>query len=164
MGTEVDQNQDSISVFSEKIATGKRAQVTKEFMIMARVESLILGKGMEDAIERASAYLEAGADGIMIHSRQKSPEEILQFCSLYKKLPYNSPLVVVPTSYAQIREQQLIEAGVKVVIYANHLIRAAFPSMQKTAQSILQNNRCHEASEDHCMPIKEIINLIPAEF
>lgn len=163
-GTEVDQTQDSIQDFSEKIATGKRAQISKEFMIIARIESLILKKGIDDAIQRAQGYLRAGADGIMIHSTEKKPDEILEFCRRYKELKLTAPLVVVPSSYATIYEKELIAAGVKIVIYANHLIRSAFPSMKKTAESILTNERCHEASQEICMPIKEIITLIPAEF
>lgn len=162
-GTDVDQSQDSIESFSDKISTGKRAQITKDFMIIARIESLILGKGVDDAIQRAEGYLKAGADGIMIHSSEKNPANIFEFCERYAKLGFQAVLVVVPTSYAQVTEAELVSRGVKIVIYANHLLRSAFPAMQIVARSILENGRCLEASEK-CMPIKEIINLIPAQF
>ncbi|MBL6990384.1 MAG: phosphoenolpyruvate mutase [Bacteriovoracaceae bacterium] len=159
-GTDAKQKQDTISDFSHKISKGKQAQVTEDFMIIARIESLILKTGLEDALTRARSYIEAGADGIMIHSKEKTPQEILAFCNEYKKFDTKVPLVVVPSTYSTITEDELIDAGVKIVIYANHLLRSAFPAMQKTAQSILTHKRCFEASEA-CMPIKEIITLIP---
>lgn len=159
-GTDVEQTQDTIEDFSYKISAGKRAQITDDFMIIARIESLILKKGLEDAIKRAKAYIGAGADGIMIHSKEKSPDEILEFCKEYSKLDYKVPLVVVPTTYNEITEKELIEAGVSVVIYGNHLLRSAYPAMVKTAERILQNGRAYEA-EDMCMPIKDILTLIP---
>jgi len=159
-GTDVEQEQDSIENFCYKIKKGKEAQVTKEFMIIARIESLILKKGMEDALKRARAYIEAGADGIMIHSKEKDPSEILEFCAEFNKFPYKVPLVVVPSTYSSITEKELIDAGVRVVIYANHLLRSAYPAMLKTAETILQNSRCHEAN-DYCLSIKEILKLIP---
>ena len=160
-GTDVEQEQDSIEDFSAKINAGKRAQVTEEFMIIARIESLILDKGMPDALERARKYIEAGADGIMIHSKRKSPEEILTFCKEYTRFVRQVPLVVVPSTYSQITEEELIQAGVKVVIYANHLLRSAYPNMLKCAISILQNHRAKEASDEFCMPINDILTLIP---
>ncbi len=159
-GVEVDQYQDSMEAFSEKIRQGKAAQVTPDFMIIARIESLILESGMEDALARAEAYIEAGADGIMIHSRSDSPAEILEFASKYHKLPHRVPLVSVPTAYASVSEQQLYEAGFKIVIYANQLIRSAFPAMVSVAESILQHERCEESNKI-CMPFKTIINMIP---
>ncbi len=162
-GTDVDQTQDSIEEFSDKISMGKKAQVTKDFMIIARIESLILGKGQRDAIKRAESYINAGADGIMIHSSSKDPKEVLDFCAEYKEKFSGVPLVVVPSTYAQVTEKELIEAGVKIVIYANHLIRSAFPAMTKTAESILEHGRCLEAGAA-CMPIKQIITLIPETF
>src|SRR5690606_16677539 len=116
LGTSVNQSQDSVENFCLKIAAGKRAQVSDDFMVIARIESLILGKGMDDAITRAKAYLAAGADGIMIHSREKSPDEVLEFCRLYRELPDRRTLVVVPTSYNSITEQELADAGVNIVI------------------------------------------------
>ena len=160
-GTTVPQKQDSIEHFSQKIHEGKISQVTDEFMIIARVESLILEKGMDDAILRSQAYIDAGADGIMIHSKNKDGKEIIKFCNSYKKLSNRVPLVVVPSAYAHIKESELIDLGVNVVIYANHLLRSAYPSMVNVAESILKNNRCKEASEDYCMSIKDIITLIP---
>ena len=159
-GTEVEQTQDTVEHFCEKLAAGKRAVNTSDFMIIARIESLILKKGMEDAVCRAKAYIEAGVDGIMIHSREKTPDEIYEFCSRYHTLEKKVPLVVVPTSYSQITEHELKEHGVNVVIYANHLIRSAYPAMVNTANMILKNERCSEANE-MCMSIKEILNLIP---
>ena len=159
-GTEVPQTQDSIGGFSNKISQGKKAQVTNDFMIIARIESLILKKGMWDALLRARAYIEAGADVIMIHSKEKDPKEILDFCKEYSKFDSKVPLVAVPSTYNQITEEELMNAGVNVVIYANHMIRSAYPNMVKTAESILLNERAYEA-EEYCMPIKDILNLIP---
>ena len=160
-GTSVKQTQANPNEFAEKITMGKRSQITEDFMIIARIESLILKQGVDDAIKRAKIYAEAGADGIMIHSKDKTPDQIIEFCEKYKKEKIGLPLVVVPSTYSKITEKQLIKLGVKVVIYANHLLRSAYPSMVETAQSILKNNRCEEASKKKCMPIKEIINLIP---
>ena len=159
-GTEVEQHQDSIENFSKKIREGKQAQVTDDFQIIARIESLILKKGKEDAIERAKAYIKAGADGIMIHSKEKTPDEIIEFCRLYRDIPKRVPLVAVPSSYSQITEEELTSLGVNIVIYANHLIRAAYPAMVKTAKSILKNKRCYEASQD-ILSINDILTLIP---
>lgn len=160
-GTEVEQNQDSIEDFCAKIREGKAARVTDSFMIIARIESLILEKGQEDAMRRAKAYLEAGADGIMIHSRSKSFDEIRTFCEAYHRLPNCKPLVVVPSSYNHVTEEELAASGVNVVIYANQLLRSAYPAMVKTAESILTHHRAKEASEEYCMKIKDIITLIP---
>jgi phosphoenolpyruvate mutase len=159
-GTDVPQTQDTIENFSYKISAGKRARVTEEFMIIARIESLILKKGIEDALIRANAYIDAGADGIMIHSKEKDPSEILEFCNKYKAINNRVPLVVVPTSYNTIYEEELIEAGVNVVIYANQLLRSAYPAMVDVAKLILEHGRGFEADEK-LMPIKEIITLIP---
>ena len=158
-GTEVTQTQASIEDFSSKIAAGKKAQLTDDFMIIARIESLILEKGMDDALERAKAFVEAGADGIMIHSRKKDPAEILEFCDKFRENDKKTPIVVVPSSFNVITEEELASHGVNIVIYANQLTRAAFPAMQRTAESIL---RCHRAKEadDQLMPIKDIITLI----
>lgn len=159
-GTDVPQTQDSIENFCHKIREGKKAQATDDFMIIARIESLILGQGMDDAFNRAKAYLEAGADGIMIHSREKTPDEIFEFCELYKTLENRKPLVVVPSSYNQVAEQELIDRGVNVVIYANHLLRSAYPAMMETAKSILTHQRSAECDE-RMLSIKEILELIP---
>ncbi len=158
-GTEVEQTQDSIENFCEKIAAGKKAQLTDEFMIIARIESLILEKGMDDALARARAYVEAGADGIMIHSRKKDPSEILEFCDLFRSDDKDTPIVVVPSSFNTITEAELASHGVNIVIYANQLTRSAFPAMQKTAEDILRFHRAKEV-DDRLMPIKEIITLI----
>ncbi len=159
-GTEVAQTQDDIEDFCEKIDTGRRARVTDDFMVIARIESLILDKGQDDAIRRASAYIEAGADGIMIHSRRKTVDEVAEFCSRYRKLSTRVPLVVVPSSYNSCHESELQEMGASVVIYANHLLRSAYPAMLNTAESILQNGRSLEA-DDKLLSIKEILKLIP---
>lgn len=158
-GTEVEQTQDSIENFCEKISAGKKAQLTDEFMIIARIESLILEKGMDDALARARAYVKAGADGIMIHSRKKDPSEILEFCDLFRSDDKDTPLVVVPSSFNTITEEELASHGVNIVIYANQLTRSAFPAMQKTAEDILRFHRAKEV-DDRLMPIKEIITLI----
>jgi len=159
-GTDVEQTQDTIEAFSAKITAGKHAQATDHFMIIARIESLILGKGVDDAFERARAYLDAGADGIMIHSRQKTPDEVFAFCRRYNELENRKPLVAVPTSYNQVTEQELTDHGVNVVIYANHILRAAYPAMLRTARSILAHGRSLEA-EPELLSIQEILELIP---
>lgn len=158
-GTEVEQTQDSIENFCEKISAGKQALRTEEFMIIARIESLILERGMEDALKRAFAYVGAGADGIMIHSRKKSPDEILEFCRLFREKDAKTPIVVVPTSFNSITEEELAAAGVNIVIYANQLTRSAFPAMQSTAVEILKNHRALEV-DTRLMPFKDIIRLI----
>ena len=158
-GTEVEQTQDSIESFSAKIRAGKEAQLSDDFMIIARIESLILERGMEDALKRAFAYVDAGADGIMIHSRKKDPEEILSFCDKFREKDQDTPIVVVPTSFHSITEEELSKHGVNIVIYANQLLRAAYPSMKNVAESILLHHRAKEADEN-LMPIKEIISLI----
>ncbi|TFB10927.1 phosphoenolpyruvate mutase [Candidatus Marinimicrobia bacterium MT.SAG.4] len=159
-GTDIEQTQDSIENFSSKISSGKKVQVTDDFMIMARVESLILKAGLNDALKRSEAYIKAGADAIMIHSKEKSADEIIDFCKEYSKFDLKVPLVVVPSTYSHITESELSKMGVGIVIYANHLLRSAYPTMLNTAESILKNERALEADEQ-CMPIKDIINLIP---
>jgi len=161
-GNEVVQTQDSIENFCEKIRAGKAAQKTSEFMIIARIESLILEKGMEDALLRAFAFTDAGADGIMIHSRKKDPTEIFEFVKRFREKNTTTPIVVVPTSFNQVTEQEFADAGVNIVIYANQLTRTGFPAMQNAAKTILENHRALECDK-MCMPIKEIINLIPNE-
>lgn len=158
-GTEVQQTQDSIEHFCEKISAGKKIQLTDDFMIIARIESLILEQGMDDALKRAFAYVAAGADGIMIHSRKKSPDEILEFCDLFRKKDKTTPIVVVPSSFNTITEDELAEHGVNIVIYANQLTRSAFPAMEQTAKDILKYHRAKEV-DSRLMPIKDIISLI----
>lgn len=158
-GTEVKQTQATIEEFSEKIRAGKKAQLTDDFMIIARIESLILERGMEDALARARAFVEAGADGIMIHSRKKDPAEIVEFCDKFRAEDKTTPIVVVPSSFNTITEAELAEHGVNIVIYANQLTRAAFPAMQKTAEDILKYHRAKEV-DDRLMSIKDIITLI----
>ena len=159
-GTDVAQKQDDIASFTHKISMGKAAQATDDFMIIARIESLILDQGVDDAVKRAGAYIDAGADGIMIHSRRKEPAEIFEFCERYNALPRRQPLVVVPSSFSQVTEEQLIAQNVNIVIYANHFMRAAYPAMRKVAESILHNQRAHEI-ETELMSIKDILELIP---
>lgn len=161
-GTDAVQTQDTIDGFCAKIRAGKSAQVTRDFMIIARIESLIAGKPVEDALERAFAYVEnGGADGIMIHSRNKDGMDIKEFCMRFRERDSHTPIVVVPTTYAHIREDELASWGVNIVIYANHMLRSSYPAMVKCAEMILENERCMEASKQYCMPIKEILNLIP---
>ncbi len=161
-GTEVEQTQDSIENFCEKIIAGKKAQKTKEFMICARIESLILERGMEDALERAFAFAGAGADAIMIHSRKKDPAEIFEFVEKFRAKDAVTPIVVVPTSFNSVTEAEFKARGVNVVIYANQLTRSGFPAMQNVAKTILENHRAKEA-DDMCMSIKDIITLIPEQ-
>lgn len=159
LGTDVPQDQDSIAGFSAKIALGRRACVSDDFMIIARVESLVLGRGVEDALTRARAYVDAGADGIMIHSRAPDPGEIFEFCERYRKFEDRVPLVVAPSTYSAVREKELASAGVQVVIYANHLLRAAYPAMVRTAEEILRQGRAADA-EAELMPIRDLVRLI----
>ncbi len=159
-GNDVAQTQDSIENFCHKIKVGKSAQISKEFMIIARIESLILEAGMEDALNRAFAYIDAGADGIMIHSRLKDPTEIKEFVSKFREKDSSTPIVVVPTSFNSVTTDEFAKMGVNVVIYANHMLRAAYPGMMKVAKTILKHKRSLEAEPD-CMPIKEILELIP---
>lgn len=158
-GTEVEQTQDTIENFSAKIKAGKKVQLTDDFMIIARIESLILEAGMDDALERAHAFVKAGADGIMIHSRRKEPDEILTFCDKFREDDKETPIVVVPSSFNTITEEELGEHGVNIVIYANQLTRSAFPAMEETAKDILRYHRAKEV-DDRLMPIKDIISLI----
>lgn len=161
-GTEVVQTQDSIENFCAKIRAGKRAQRTKEFMICARIESLILEQGMDDALNRAFAFAEAGADAIMIHSRKKDPSEIQEFIEKFRAKDKTTPIVLVPTSFNSITEEEWKERGANIIIYANQLMRAEVPAMQKAAKIILENHRAEEC-DSMLMPFKDIIRLIPAE-
>ena len=158
-GTSVEQTQDSIENFCAKIKAGKQAQLSDDFMIIARIESLILGKGQKDALERAFAFRNAGADGIMIHSRREESDEILAFCDAFRAEDKTTPLVVVPSSFNSVTETELSSHGVNIVIYANQLLRAAFPAMEEVAKSILIHHRAKEA-DDSLMPISQIITLI----
>lgn len=160
-GTDAVQTQDTIEGFCSKIKAGKEAQVTRDFMIIARIESLIAGKPVEDALERAFAYVAAGADGIMIHSKNKDGMDIKEFCQRFREEDNHTPIVAVPTTYAQFTEEELGSWGINIVIYANHMLRSAYPAMVKCAERILETTRCQEASEEYCMPIKQILNLIP---
>tara|TARA_Y100000385_G_C13093318_1_gene639953 strand:+ start:1403 stop:2707 length:1305 start_codon:yes stop_codon:yes gene_type:complete len=159
-GIEAKQTQDSIEGFCDKIQKGKLAQVSDDFMIIARIESLILEAGMSDAIQRAKAYVNAGADGILIHSKSKKPDEVIEFARQFREFNQGTPIVVVPSTYSHITSSELESAGINVVIYANHLLRGSYPAMSKIAESILYNSSSKEADK-LCMPIKEIINLIP---
>ncbi|MFA5450401.1 MAG: phosphoenolpyruvate mutase [Dehalococcoidales bacterium] len=161
-GTEVDQTQESIEKFCEKLSAGKRALKTKDFYMIARIESLILEKGMDDALKRAFAYVEAGANGLMIHSRKKDPGEIFQFCEAFRKQNTIVPIVVVPTTFNTVTEDEFAAKGANIVIYANQLTRSGFPAMQNVAKTILSHKRAKEADE-LCMPISEILTLIPVD-
>ena len=160
-GTDAVQTQDTIEGFCTKIKAGKNAQITEDFMVIARIESLIAGKPVEDALERAFAYVAAGADGVMIHSKNKDGMDIKEFCECFRAKDTHTPIVAVPTTYNQFTEEELAEWGINIVIYANHMLRSAYPAMVKCAESILVNSRSLEASEQYCMPIKQILNLIP---
>lgn len=160
LGNDVEQFQDNIQDFCDKITAGKKAQITQDFMIIARIESLILEKGQKDALERAFAYRDAGADGIMIHSRQKSPSEILEFIASFRQSDSDTPIVVVPTSFNAITAKELGEAGANIIIYANQMLRSSFIAMNEVAQGILRYDRSKEI-EDKCMSVKDILRLIP---
>ena len=159
-GNEVKQEQDTISNFCNKIRMAKKAQRTDDFLVIARIESLILDKGMDDAFKRATEYTSSGADGIMIHSRNKDGDEIIEFIKKFRKVDKNSILVVVPTSFNKIKFEEFRNLDVNIVIYANHMLRSAYPNMKKVTHDILKNGRTFESEKD-CMPIKDILNLIP---
>lgn len=159
-GTAAKQELDTIEHFCDKIRAGKGAQVTPDFMIIARIESLIAGHSMEEALERADAYVKAGADGIMIHSKNKSGEDIHEFITRFRQVHHRIPIVVVPTTYDHVTDTELSEWGANVVIYANHMLRSAYPAMKNCARTILEHGRALEV-RDLCMPIKEILELIP---
>lgn len=161
-GTDANQTQDSIEGFCAKISACKAAQKTKDFMLIARCESLILDQGMEDALVRCCAYVEAGADGIMIHSCKKDGMEIKEFCDKFRKCYCSVPIVLVPTTYNCVTDDELAAHGANIIIHANHMIRSAFPAMQKTAVSILEHDRSKEA-DANCMPISQILTLIPSD-
>nr|MCR5297318.1 phosphoenolpyruvate mutase [Clostridiales bacterium] len=162
-GTEVEQTQDSIENFCQKIRAGKKAQRTADFMICARIESLILERGMDDALIRAKAFTEAGADAIMIHSRKKDPAEIFEFIERFRKDDQTTPIVLVPTSFNSVKEEEWKQRGANIIIYANQLMRAAVPAIQRAAETILENHRAEEC-DAQLMPFKEIIRLIPEEM
>lgn len=159
-GTDAGQTQSTVEDFCMRLSIGKQAQITDDFMIIARIESLILDKGMDDAVRRAEAYIDAGADAIMIHSRRKEPDEVFEFCERVRTLPEQVPIVAVPTSYHQVSEQELIEHGVSVVIYANHMLRAAYPQMVRVAETVLRHGRALEA-EPLLAPISDALRIIP---
>lgn len=160
-GTDAVQTQDTIEGFCNKIKAGKDAQITRDFMIISRCESLIAGKSVDDALERCHAYVAAGADGVMIHSKNKDGQDIKEFCQRFREKDNHTPIVAVPTTYNQFTEEELAEWGINVVIYANHMLRSAYPAMVKCAERILETSRSLEASDEYCMPIKQILNLIP---
>ncbi|HCU83987.1 MAG TPA: phosphoenolpyruvate phosphomutase, partial [Methylophilus sp.] len=159
-GNEVPQLQDEIEPFCEKIMAGRAARVSDDFMVIARIESLILEKGIADAVKRAQAYVGAGVDGIMIHSRQKAPDEVFEFAKIFKSEFPTIPLVCVPTSYNKVTEEELAAHGFNLVIYANHMMRAAYPAMQNAAMEILKNGRTAEI-EASLMSINDVLELIP---
>jgi phosphoenolpyruvate phosphomutase len=159
-GTDVKQTLEEPEVFASKIRAGKRACMTKDFLIFARLESLIAGYDVQHAMERAKIYVEAGADGVMIHSKEKHGKDIIEFMTEFRKYSKDIPIVVVPTSYNHFTEKELHEKGATIIIHANHLLRSAYPAMLKTAETILENGRSKEADQ-YCMPIKEVLRLIP---
>tara|TARA_B100000886_G_scaffold337037_1_gene296965 strand:- start:1166 stop:2479 length:1314 start_codon:yes stop_codon:yes gene_type:complete len=160
LGTKIKQEQENIKIFSNKIEIGKKSCSSNKLMLIARIESFILNKGLNDAFKRANAYINAGADGIMIHSKDKSPKDIIKFADKFKNKFPNIPLVAVPTSYNKTKETQLRNSGVNIIIYANHLLRAAYPAMANTALEILKNKRSYEA-EKKLLSINKILKLIP---
>ncbi len=160
LGTDTEQTQEDIGVFCSKIRAGRAALISPDFMIIARIESLILERGMDDAVTRALAYVEAGAHGIMIHSRKKSPDEIFEFARIFRQHHPHVPLVAVPTSYNHVTEKELEKHGFNVVIYANHMLRSAYPAMKTNARSILKHGRSLEIDSE-LISINDILELIP---
>jgi phosphoenolpyruvate phosphomutase len=163
LGTDVFQQQEDINSFCRKIRIGKAAQITQDFMVIARIESLILEAGMDDALTRAHAYIEAGADGVMIHSRLGDPSEVLEFAQKFKAEHRNVPLVCVPTSYSQTSFDDLQAAGFNIVIYANHMLRSSYQAMRSVAEGILRHGRSHEV-ESNCLDVKELLSVISPGF
>ena len=159
-GTEAMQELADVEDFCHKISEGKKAQVTKDFMIIARLESLIAGHSVDEALERAFAYVKAGADGVMIHSKEKHGKDIKEFCERFRKEYEKVPIVLVPTTYNQFTEKELASWGANIIIYANHMLRASYPAMLKAAQTILEAERSLEVN-DMCLSIKQILELIP---
>jgi len=159
-GTDRKQQLEDVGVFQEKIRMGRSACFSNDFMVIARLEALIAGYGVQEALDRAAAYIDADVDGIMIHSKEKRPDEVVEFLNEYAKFSKRVPLVAVPTTYNSITEDELQDLGVNVCIHANHLLRAAYPSMMSAAETILQNSRSKEA-DSICMPVKQILTLIP---
>ncbi|MEE1165622.1 MAG: isocitrate lyase/phosphoenolpyruvate mutase family protein, partial [Treponema sp.] len=159
-GTEAKQVLATEEEFCEKIAAGKKAQVTKDFMIIARIEEIIAGYSVDEALNKAFAAVRAGADGVMIHSKDKSGMDIKEFCERFRKEYSGIPIVLVPTTYNQFTEDELAAWGANIIIYANHMLRASYPAMQRVAEKILAAERSLEVNDD-CMPIKQILELIP---
>jgi phosphoenolpyruvate phosphomutase / 2-hydroxyethylphosphonate cytidylyltransferase len=159
-GSDVEQTQSSIEDFCMRLTSGKRAQITDDFMIIARIESLILDKGVDDAVKRAEAYVEAGADAIMIHSRRKEPDEVFEFCERAQAVRDQVRLVAVPTSYHQVSENELADHGINMVIYANHMLRGAYPQMVTVARTILEHGRALEA-DPYLTSIEDVLRIIP---
>jgi len=159
-GTDVVQTLEDPEIFANKIRMGKQALTTRDFLIFARLESLIAGKDVDDAMKRAKLYIEAGADGVMIHSKSKTGEDIIEFMRRFREYSKDIPLIVVPTAYNHFTEEELAEKGANIIIHANHLLRSAYPAMVKAAESILTHGRSKEADE-FCLPIKKVLTLIP---
>ncbi len=151
---------EDIDVFADKIRQGKKALITDDFMIIARIESFISGESLEDALERADAYIKAGADGIMIHSYKNDGKEIMDFLEVFKKKYPSIPVILVPTTYSQFTESELKDRGCNIVIYANHLLRSAYKNMVQTAEKILKDERSMEASNEYCVSMKEVLNIV----
>ena len=159
-GNEVPQTLDDPRAFGEKITAGVQAKRNQDFMVIARIESLIVDMGLDDALKRAQVYLDAGADGIMIHSRKKEPAEVLEFAKEFNRWETGKPLVLVPTAFNNVREEELCEHGARILIHANHILRASYPAMLRTVESILENGRTAEITPE-LMPISEILNFVP---
>jgi len=159
-GNEVPQTLDDPHSFGEKITAGVQSRRNQDFMVIARIESLIVDMGLDDALRRAEIYLDAGADGIMIHSRKADPQEVFEFAREFNKWETGKPLVLVPTAFNNVREEELHEHGARILIHANHLLRASYPAMLRAAESILENGRTAEITPE-LMPISEILNFVP---
>ena len=149
---------EDIVVFCNKIQSGKHAQLTDDFMIIARCDSLIAGDSVRKAVERSMAYVKAGADGIMIHS-QDGPEQIRNFCMEFRKAEPKVPVFVMPSTYSEVYEDDIIKWGANAVIYANNLLRSSYPAMVNCAETILRNGRAFEA-DSICVAKEEIQRIV----
>lgn len=145
----------SIAEFVGKIMAAKNAQATKNFMVFARVEALIAGWGQEEALKRAHAYVQAGADAILIHSKTSSPQPIIDFAKSWNN---SAPLVIVPTTYPSIAFEQIKELGIKMVIYANQGLRAAIKAMDSVLSEIF-GDKTTLGVEEKITSMKEIFEL-----
>ena len=141
--------------FVEKISAGKAAQVDPDFVFIARTEAFIAGLGLGEAMDRAHAYADAGADAILVHSRADRPDQVLEFAAEWTD---DVPLVAVPTTYHGVSEQGLFRAGYRMVIYANHIIRAQVKAVSEMLE-VLKRSGCAGAVEPDIVPMDTLFEL-----